>query len=219
MECSYVLKGDPASWELDWRESNRVALVGNFIRLWHQALIHIGLVLQIWKAILIFLLCISPASVVTVRLTGAGDCLVGGKLASICAGLNFMQCGIWNCSSQSCCWGRDVHTAFSLATIIGMCSHIAFTIISLNDVWKFVLYEVDNEIGFYFAGYWYPHWNIFSLVDELGVKPFTNWTTSWQNSWEGLSPAFFYLLVWWRFDMQIFSQSSNSIDFLISVCS
>ena len=27
----------------------------------------------------------------TVRLTGAGDCLVGGKLASICAGLNFMQ--------------------------------------------------------------------------------------------------------------------------------
>ena len=27
----------------------------------------------------------------TVRLTGAGDCLVGGKLASICARLNFMQ--------------------------------------------------------------------------------------------------------------------------------
>ena len=26
----------------------------------------------------------------TVRLTGAGDCLVGGKLASICARLNFM---------------------------------------------------------------------------------------------------------------------------------
>ena len=131
----------------------------------------------------------------------------------------YAECGIWNCSSQSCCWGRDVLTAFSLATIIGMCSHIAFTIISLNDVWKFVLYEVDNEIGFYFAGYWYPHWNIFSLVDELGVKPFTNWTRSWQNSWEGLSPAFFYLLVWWRFDMQIFSKNSNSIDLLISICS
>nr|POF10665.1 hypothetical protein CFP56_27223 [Quercus suber] len=32
-----------------------------------------------------------PSSVVTMRLTGASDCLVGGKLASICAGLNFMQ--------------------------------------------------------------------------------------------------------------------------------
>lgn len=30
-----------------------------------------------------------PASVV--RLTGAGDCLVGGTLASLCAGLDFMQ--------------------------------------------------------------------------------------------------------------------------------
>ena len=70
-----------ASWELDHRESNHAALVDNFIRLWHWAFIHIGLVLQIWKEVLFFLPCISSASVVTMRLTGAGDCLVGGKLA------------------------------------------------------------------------------------------------------------------------------------------
>ncbi|KAK6159603.1 hypothetical protein DH2020_006917 [Rehmannia glutinosa] len=35
-------------------------------------------------------------------------------------------------------------------------------------------------------GFWYPYRNIFNLVDELGVKPFTNWTKSAQYSEDGL---------------------------------
>ncbi|KAJ4963541.1 hypothetical protein NE237_023480 [Protea cynaroides] len=35
-------------------------------------------------------------------------------------------------------------------------------------------------------GFWYPYSNIFSLVDEIGIKPFTNWTSSAQYSPEGL---------------------------------
>ncbi|KAF4382449.1 hypothetical protein G4B88_011401 [Cannabis sativa] len=35
-------------------------------------------------------------------------------------------------------------------------------------------------------GYWNPYRNIYSLVDELGIKPFTNWTKSAQYSEEGL---------------------------------
>lgn len=37
-----------------------------------------------------------------------------------------------------------------------------------------------------YAGFWYPYRNIFSIVDELGLKPFTNWTRSAQYSPEGL---------------------------------
>ncbi|EXB24028.1 Phytoene dehydrogenase [Morus notabilis] len=39
-------------------------------------------------------------------------------------------------------------------------------------------------------GYWYPYKNIFSLVDELGIKPFTNWTKSAQYSEYGLEVEF-----------------------------
>ncbi|MBD2461400.1 FAD-dependent oxidoreductase [Oscillatoria sp. FACHB-1407] len=42
-------------------------------------------------------------------------------------------------------------------------------------------------------GFWYPYHNIFSLVDELGLKPFTPWTQSSQYSPAGLeveSPIF-----------------------------
>ncbi|OMO92711.1 Amine oxidase [Corchorus olitorius] len=39
-------------------------------------------------------------------------------------------------------------------------------------------------------GFWYPYQNIFSLVDELGIKPFTNWTRSAQYSEEGLEVEF-----------------------------
>lgn len=35
-------------------------------------------------------------------------------------------------------------------------------------------------------GFWYPYRNIFNLVDELGVKPFTSWTKTAQYSDEGL---------------------------------
>ncbi len=42
-------------------------------------------------------------------------------------------------------------------------------------------------------GFWYPYRNIFHLVDELGLKPFTDWTRSAQYSPQGLeveSPIF-----------------------------
>ncbi|MFQ4144201.1 FAD-dependent oxidoreductase [Chlorogloeopsis sp. ULAP02] len=42
-------------------------------------------------------------------------------------------------------------------------------------------------------GYWYPYRNIFSLINELGINPFTNWTRSSQYSPAGLeveSPIF-----------------------------
>ncbi|PRQ49534.1 hypothetical protein RchiOBHm_Chr2g0123001 [Rosa chinensis] len=38
----------------------------------------------------------------------------------------------------------------------------------------------------FFTCYWYPYRNIFSLVDELEIKPFTNWTKFAQYSAEGL---------------------------------
>ncbi|XP_021753026.1 uncharacterized protein LOC110718499 [Chenopodium quinoa] len=45
-----------------------------------------------------------------------------------------------------------------------------------------------DEVGI--QGFWYPYRNIFSLVDELGIKPFTNWLKSAQYSEEGLEVEF-----------------------------
>lgn len=45
-----------------------------------------------------------------------------------------------------------------------------------------------DEVGI--QGFWYPYRNIFSLVDELGIKPFTNWMRSAQYSGEGLEVEF-----------------------------
>ncbi|XXG86297.1 hypothetical protein AAC387_Pa11g1219 [Persea americana] len=42
----------------------------------------------------------------------------------------------------------------------------------------------SSEVGL--QGFWYPYQNIFSIVDELGLRPFTNWTRSAQYSPEGL---------------------------------
>lgn len=42
-------------------------------------------------------------------------------------------------------------------------------------------------------GFWYPYRNIFSLVDQLGIQPFTDWTRSTQYSpagVEAISPIF-----------------------------
>ncbi|MBA0562230.1 hypothetical protein Golob_007292 [Gossypium lobatum] len=39
-------------------------------------------------------------------------------------------------------------------------------------------------------GFWYPYKNIFSLVDELAIKPFTSWTRSAQYSGKGLEVEF-----------------------------
>ena len=68
-----------------------------------------------------------PASVV--RLTGAGDCLVGGMLASICAGLNLMQSVAVGIAAAKAAVEAEtnVPTAFRLASIARMCSHIPFT--------------------------------------------------------------------------------------------
>ena len=70
-----------------------------------------------------------PASVV--RLTGVGDCLVGGMLASICVGLNLMQSvAVGIAVAKVAVEAKtSVPIAFSLASIAGMCSHIPFTTI------------------------------------------------------------------------------------------
>jgi hypothetical protein len=36
-------------------------------------------------------------------------------------------------------------------------------------------------------GFWYPYRNIFSLVDELGISPFTGWTKAAYYSPQGLA--------------------------------
>lgn len=36
------------------------------------------------------------------------------------------------------------------------------------------------------VGYWRPYKNIFGLVDELGITPFTNWTAPAHYSVDGL---------------------------------
>ncbi|THG11071.1 hypothetical protein TEA_021830 [Camellia sinensis var. sinensis] len=61
-----------------------------------------------------------PASVV--RLTGAGDCLVGGALACICAGLNVMQSLAVGIAAAKAAVEVDtnVPTEYSLAKITGM---------------------------------------------------------------------------------------------------
>ena len=41
-------------------------------------------------------------------------------------------------------------------------------------------------------GFWYPYRNIFSLVDELNIQPFTHWTQSSQYSPNGLE-----VCGWW----------------------
>ncbi|KAM5552064.1 hypothetical protein ABKV19_026767 [Rosa sericea] len=45
-----------------------------------------------------------------------------------------------------------------------------------------------DDVGIH--GYWYPYRNIFSLVDELEIKPFINWTKFAQYSAEGLEVEF-----------------------------
>ncbi|KAL6963679.1 hypothetical protein U1Q18_034685 [Sarracenia purpurea var. burkii] len=39
-------------------------------------------------------------------------------------------------------------------------------------------------------GFWYPYRNIFNLIKELGIKPFTNWIKSAQYSGQGLEVEF-----------------------------
>nr|CAB3487921.1 unnamed protein product [Digitaria exilis] len=45
-----------------------------------------------------------------------------------------------------------------------------------------------EEVGL--RGFWYPYRNIFALVDELGISPFTGWNKAGYYSPEGLSVEF-----------------------------
>jgi len=54
---------------------------------------------------------------------------------------------------------------------------------------RFFAFEYDLSVDVLCelsAGFWYPYKNIFSLVDELGLQPFTKWTKSAQFSPAGL---------------------------------
>ncbi|XP_052194699.1 uncharacterized protein LOC127802736 isoform X2 [Diospyros lotus] len=59
--------------------------------------------------------------------------------------------------------------------------------------WPVVRMILESEVGdhdLHSSGFWYPYRNIFNLVDELGIKPFTMWTKSAQYSGEGLEVKF-----------------------------
>ncbi|XP_019166201.1 PREDICTED: uncharacterized protein LOC109162020 isoform X1 [Ipomoea nil] len=45
-----------------------------------------------------------------------------------------------------------------------------------------------DDIGI--QGFWYPYRNVFNVVDEIGITPFTNWIKSAQYSQEGLEVKF-----------------------------
>ncbi|KAK6916744.1 Amine oxidase [Dillenia turbinata] len=51
-----------------------------------------------------------------------------------------------------------------------------------------VIADATDDAGI--RGFFYPFRNIFSLVDELGIKPFTEWTKSAQYSGDGLEVEF-----------------------------
>ncbi|KAF7810761.1 NAD(P)-binding domain containing protein [Senna tora] len=63
-----------------------------------------------------------------------------------------------------------------------------------NQGFDVTVLEGDNGFGYpdtvATRGYYRTFQNIFSLVDELGIKPFTNWTKSAQYSEEGLEVEF-----------------------------
>eukprot|EP00899_Mesostigma_viride_P028711 jgi/Mesvir1/9024/Mv21309-RA.1 len=83
------------------------------------------------------------------------------------------------------------------------------------------------EVGIH--GFWYPYANIFSLVDELGIRPFTDWTRSTQYSPAGLeveSPIFqdlprlpspFGTLAWTQFKRLPLSDRLTALPLLQSV--
>ncbi|TXG64878.1 hypothetical protein EZV62_011872 [Acer yangbiense] len=53
-----------------------------------------------------------------------------------------------------------------------------------------VLMMSASKINFVVICFWYPYRNIFSLVDELGIEPFTNWMKSVLYSEGGLEVEF-----------------------------
>ncbi|KAL0356560.1 UNVERIFIED_CONTAM: hypothetical protein Scaly_1341700 [Sesamum calycinum] len=77
-------------------------------------------------------------------------------------------------------------------------------------------------------GFWYPYRNIFNLVDELGLKPFTSWTKSAQYSEEGLevkipyasnvSSGFDGACAWTFFDLSaIYDEHKDSESTIVQV--
>ncbi|GMY39270.1 pseudouridine kinase isoform X1 [Fagus crenata] len=101
-------------------KSRRVASVAKYVTVAspnEDELIAMANALSIWKEILIYLRCISALPASVVRLTRAGDCLVGGMLASF-AGLNVMQSVAVGTAAKAAVEAEtNVPTTFSLDTI------------------------------------------------------------------------------------------------------
>lgn len=57
---------------------------------------------------------------------------------------------------------------------------------SLGNCMMFLVTVMASSDLCHVLGFWYPYKNIFSLVGELGIEPFTDWTRSAQYSEEGL---------------------------------
>lgn len=83
-----------------------------------------------------------PASVV--RLTGAGDCLVGGTLSSICAGLDIMQSVSVGIAAAKAAVEveANVPSTFNLAAIAGkvLAMHLVITIFICMSIYFIVVY-------------------------------------------------------------------------------
>ncbi|XP_022725678.1 uncharacterized protein LOC111282039 [Durio zibethinus] len=116
-------KGEPSSWSIGLEKTKRLGLSGRLFETmtsshpsnWYSDVN----VLERSPYFLAVHFPALPASVV--RLTGAGDCLVGGMLASLCAGLDVMQSAAIGivAAKASVEVDSNVPSQFCLATIAG----------------------------------------------------------------------------------------------------
>lgn len=105
---------------------------------------HFG-VLEPDRSSFLFSVHFPSLSAKVVRLTGAGDCLVGGTLTSICAGLDIMQSisvGI-AVAKATVEVEANVPSAFSLATIAGKVSTFDLCIIVINTYESLMQFVLD----------------------------------------------------------------------------
>ena len=119
-------KGEPSSWRIGPEKTKRHGFSGQLFETvtsscpsnWYSD----AKVLERSPYFLAVHFPALPASVV--RLTGAGDCLVGGMLASLCAGLDVMQSVAIGIAAAKASVEVDsnVPSQFSLATIAGISS-------------------------------------------------------------------------------------------------
>ncbi|XVF44928.1 hypothetical protein PTKIN_Ptkin02bG0162300 [Pterospermum kingtungense] len=116
-------RGEPSSWRIGPEKTKRLGFSGQLFDIvasscpsnWYSD----AKVLE--KSPYFFAVHFPALPTSVVRLTGAGDCLVGGMLASLCAGLNVMQSVAVGIAAAKASVEVDsnVPSQFNLATIAG----------------------------------------------------------------------------------------------------